>query len=274
MKKSQKFAAVSTMSLLVCVGPLGCATQTRSTAGDYDVTQLRRMIVQVRSDIDDLRRDQEQLRASVESLEQRRADPYVAVPTPHASAPSSPPAGGGAHWPPDPWSSAGSPSYSDPTVPSEEDIVAGVTSTGSGRALESISLDPSSPSIPGNLGETAFATATNAFLSSDYDTAIQEYRNFLHADPTSPYADDAQYWIAESYLRKGLYSNALKEFNQVVLRYGNGDRGAGALLKLAEVFSKTGDDVDARLSLQKLVNRYPGTPEAKEAYGLLQGMGG
>jgi len=46
------------------------------------------------------------------------------------------------------------------------------------------------------------------------------------------------------------------------------------LLKLAKIFSKIGDQVDARLSLQKLVNRYPGTPEATEATSLLQQMGG
>jgi TolA-binding protein len=45
-------------------------------------------------------------------------------------------------------------------------------------------------------------------------------------------------------------------------------------LKLADVFSRIGDQVDARLSLQKLVNRYPGSAEAAEAYRLLQEMGG
>jgi len=67
---------------------------------------------------------------------------------------------------------------------------------------------------------------------------------------------------------------AIKEFNQVVLRYGSGDRGPAALLQLAAIFSKIGDQVDARLSLQKLINRYPRSREAQHARVWLQQMGG
>ncbi len=130
------------------------------------------------------------------------------------------------------------------------------------------------PTVPTELRGSGYDDAVRSFVEEQYDDAIQYFRDFVHGNSTSPYADDAQYWIGESYLRKGVYQNAIKEFNQVVLRYGSGDRSAPALLKLAKIFSKIGDQVDARLSLQKLVNRYPGTPEAAEATSLLQQMGG
>jgi tol-pal system protein YbgF len=160
-----------------------------------------------------------------------------------------------------------------PGVAETDPMIAAVTGSGSGTAPGSIRTDEV-PTVPTELRGSGYDDAVRAFVEQQYEDSIQYFRNFIHGNSTSAYADDAQYWIGEAYLRKGMYSNAIKEFNQVVLRYGSGDRAAPALLKLAQVFSKIGDQVDARLSLQKLVNRYPGTPEASEAHRMLQQMGG
>ena len=130
------------------------------------------------------------------------------------------------------------------------------------------------PAVPSALEGTLYSDGVRAMGEEQYDEAIQYFRDFIHADTTSPVADDAQYWIAECYRRKGMETAAIKEFNQVVLRYASGDRGAAALLQLAALFSKIGDQVDARLSLQKLINRYPRSGEASQARRWLQQMGG
>jgi tol-pal system protein YbgF len=155
------------------------------------------------------------------------------------------------------------------------DIVASVRGSGIGTEPTAMAAPAMpSPSVPQNLVGTLYERGVNAFNEGNYDDAIQNFRDYVHQQPQSAYADDAQYLIGESNLRKGQYNNAIKEFNQVVLRYASGDRSAAALLKLAEVFSKMNDQVDARLSLQKLVNRYPGSAEAAQAYKMLQEMGG
>lgn len=161
-----------------------------------------------------------------------------------------------------------------PPSPDPAGIVANVRGSGSWIEPGSTGVEPLAPTVPSSLRGTGFDDGVRALSEEQYDDAIQYFRDFIHGSPTSGYADDAQYWIADSYLRKGLYSNAIKEFNQVVLRYGSSDRSAAALLKLAEVFSKIGDQVDARLSLQKLVKRYPGSSEASQAYRLLEQLGG
>jgi tol-pal system protein YbgF len=153
-------------------------------------------------------------------------------------------------------------------------IVAGVRGGGNWVEPGESGLDKDIPHVPVSLRGSGFDDGVRAFVDRNYDDAIQYFRDFIHRSPSSGHADDAQYWIGESYLRKGLYSNAIKEFNQVVLRYGSGDRSAASLLKLAQVFTKIGDDVDARLSLQRLVNRYPGSEEAQRANSLLVQMGG
>ena len=152
-------------------------------------------------------------------------------------------------------------------------IVAGVRGGGNWVEPGESGLEKDVPHVPVSLRGSGFDDGVRAFVDRNYDDAIQYFRDFIHRSPSSAYADDAQYWIGESYLRKGLYSNAIKEFNQVVLRYGSGDRSAASLLKLAKVFTKIGDGVDARLSLQRLVNRYPGSEEAARANSLLAQMG-
>jgi len=269
---------------------------------DADTAELRQMLMETRRDLDEIRRDQDRLRDQIEYLQYSQGSPppgargaseggwpadpwgqsgggannYGAAPAPNDYAAAAPPPGG---------SRPGAPLiYNDPTKPDRvpppaeaapggSRIVMGVREGGSWTEPGKIGVDAPNPTVPDALRGSAYEDGVRAFGETHYEDAIQYFRDFIHKNPQSEYADDAQYWVGECYLRKELYSNAIKEFNQVVLRYGSGDRSAAALLKLAEVFSKIGDQVDARLSLQKLVNRYPGSSEAAEAYRLLKEMG-
>lgn len=287
--------AIASLWLGTAVLSGGCtalAPQSSSPAN----SDLRQLVMETRRDLDELRRDQERLRGQVEYLQHAStsraaavtsppspvmpatpypssvaapvdaAAPTVATPQIDASmsgvSPGTPPTGAAA--PPLP---PGTP------TPMSDPIIAAVHGSGGGTMPGDVPLNES-PTVPTELRGSGYDDGVRSFVEEQYDDAIQYFRDFIHGNSTSPYADDAQYWIGESYLRKGVYQNAIKEFNQVVLRYGSGDRSAPALLKLAKIFSKIGDQVDARLSLQKLVNRYPGTPEAAEATSLLQQMGG
>jgi tol-pal system protein YbgF len=270
----------------------GCAAlQPSGPSGGED---LRRLVIETRREVDELRKDQERLRGVVEYLQYSANNPAHAAPvSPNivhsetgSAAPSMFPAaelgaGGtaGALAPPAvPAPEAGA-GVVPGTVPGMaptviDPMIASVTGAGVGASPEPIAVDSQVPTVPPELRGSGYDDGVRSFVEQQYEDSIQYFRNFIHADSTSAYADDAQYWIGESYLRRSMYSNAIKEFNQVVLRYGSGDKAAPALLKLAQVFSKIGDQVDARLSLQKLVNRYPGTSEATQAYGMLQQMGG
>jgi len=299
------------VAALVSITATGCAVQSQSKAKlEAENTELRSLLLETRRDLEDVRRDQDRLRDSVEYLQYSQggttpaggkqgnvggsewpADPWASSGDGYgatgsasdydsmASAGGADARGGSAQ------GSSQSPLiYNDPANPGrvpqptepaagESRIVMGVRDRGSWTEPGEIGVKTPAPSVPSKLRGTGYDDGVRAFTDGHYEDAIQYFRDFLHSNPQSAYADDAQYWIGECYLRKELYSNAIKEFNQVVLRHGSGDRSAGALLKLAEVFSKIGDQVDARLSLQKLVNRYPGSSEAAEAYRLLKEMG-
>ena len=287
----------------LCIGTIaigGCAVTPQNGGGSSD---LRTLLMETRRDVEDLKRDQDRLRGQVEQL-QYSASTRPPVPTPSpvplASAGSAYPSSVAAPGdvapvatPPAPTAplpaavaSAPQPTGSTPPAPGaapqaptgaptpmSDPIIAAVHGAGGGPTPGDVPVNEQ-PSVPTELRGSGYDDAVRSFVEEQYDDAIQYFRDFIHGNSTSSYADDAQYWIGESYLRKGVYQNAIKEFNQVVLRYGSGDRSAPALLKLAKIFSKIGDQVDARLSLQKLVNRYPGSAEATEATRLLQQMGG
>jgi tol-pal system protein YbgF len=117
-----------------------------------------------------------------------------------------------------------------------------------------------------------YRVAWLALSNQQYDKAIQQFRTFQRKNPTSEMADDAQYWIGESYFTRRDYNRAILEFNDV-LKYRKGDKVPAALLRQSEAFVEIGDKTDARLILQKLINDYPNSRQAKDARERLQSLG-
>jgi tol-pal system protein YbgF len=95
------------------------------------------------------------------------------------------------------------------------------------------------------------------------DQAVQQFREFIRANPKSDLADSAQYWIGEAYYSRADYNRSIMELNEVLLKYPQGDQVPGALLALATAFANSGDKIDARLILQKLVSDHPRSEEAE-----------
>jgi tol-pal system protein YbgF len=114
--------------------------------------------------------------------------------------------------------------------------------------------------------------AWQALNGQQYDKAIQQFRTFQRKNPASELADDAQFWIGESYFTRRDYNRAILEYNDV-LKYRKGDKVPAALLRQSQAFVEIGDKTDARLILQKLINDHPNSRQAKEAREKLQSLG-
>ncbi|HTO56258.1 MAG TPA: hypothetical protein VMJ74_00625, partial [Pseudomonadales bacterium] len=69
------------------------------------------------------------------------------------------------------------------------------------------------------------------------------------------------------------YNKAIIELNEVLLKYAKGDKVPAALLTLASAFADSGDKIDARLILQKLISDHPKTEEAERGRQKLQTLG-
>ncbi|MCZ6450585.1 MAG: tol-pal system protein YbgF [Deltaproteobacteria bacterium] len=107
---------------------------------------------------------------------------------------------------------------------------------------------------------------------NDYRGAIARFKKFLKSHSRSELADNAQYWIGESYYALKQFDQAILEFDTVRRKYPKGDKVPAALLKLGFSFAELGDKVDARLILQELIVRYPESREAVKAKEMVKAL--
>lgn len=101
------------------------------------------------------------------------------------------------------------------------------------------------------------------YRAGQCDQAITTFRNFIRSEPGSDLADNAQFWVGECYYARKDYNRAIIELNEVFTKYPKGDRVPSGLLALATSFADSGDAIDARLILQKLINDHAKTEEAE-----------
>ena len=92
----------------------------------------------------------------------------------------------------------------------------------------------------------------------------------LNKHPKSDYADNARYWIGESYYAEKDFASAILEFDKVVRDYPGGDKVAAALLKQGLAFLEIGEKEGGVATLQDVVKKYPKSEEAKKAKERLQ----
>jgi tol-pal system protein YbgF len=144
-----------------------------------------------------------------------------------------------------------------------------IRATGGTPALASLGTRGSvatevTPSQPGQ-GEAvrlAYEKAWKSLERRNYRDAIARLNEFLKMHPQSEFADNAQYWIGESYYALKEFDQAILEFDVVRRKYPSGNKVPAALLKQGFAFAELGDKVDARLILQELIARYPQSKEA------------
>ena len=66
------------------------------------------------------------------------------------------------------------------------------------------------------------------------------------------------------------YERAVLEFNEVVKKYPKGKKVPAALLKQGMAFYELGNKKEARLVLEKVMDKYPKTEEANTAKKVLK----
>lgn len=146
---------------------------------------------------------------------------------------------------------------------------------------EQPALPPSSPpsvsgqpvlqaaSIP---PQQIYQTAYQDYVSRNYELAILGFREFLARNATSPLADNAQYWIGESYYSLSKYNDALTEFNKVTVNYPNSAKKYAVLLKIGYSLIELKRTDEGARELQNLIKQYPQTEEAKLAEAKLKSI--
>src|SRR5689334_23479681 len=98
-----------------------------------------------------------------------------------------------------------------------------------------------------------------------YDDARKTFQQVFDADPTGDLADNALYWIGETYFAAGNYAEAMKFYRRVTAEFSEANKAPDALFKTALAFEKSGDLGMARNTLDEVIRRYPYSSSAASA---------
>lgn len=127
------------------------------------------------------------------------------------------------------------------------------------------SIAPQGPTIDNEASEGAYHDAFNLLKAGEYDESIAAFTDFLVQFPNSQYADNAQYWLGETYYVKREFEPAVVEYRKLIDTYPTSKKRSHAMLKIGYSYHELGQLDQARAVLEDLRNRYAGTTAARLA---------
>jgi len=135
---------------------------------------------------------------------------------------------------------------------------------------------------PSAITATSSRALRGADLAEQYRAAIVHFganrvaearaafQRVFDADPSSELADNALFWIGETYYSAGDYPNAISHYRRVSQQYGDQNKAPDAVYKLALAYAKSGDLALARQTFQEVIARYPYSTPAASAKAELE----
>ncbi len=120
--------------------------------------------------------------------------------------------------------------------------------------------------------QQAYQSAFNLLKAGRYDQAAKSFREFLADYPASKFADNAQYWLGESYYVTRSFDNAMREFEKLIKDHPESQKLTHALLKVGYIHDELGQKDKARDVLTQLTEKYPNSTAAGLAAKRLERM--
>ena len=130
---------------------------------------------------------------------------------------------------------------------------------------------PAAPTPADSAAADLYRKAFNSYREGRFGPAILDFEEFLRGYPDHEYADNAQYWIGESYYSQGEYEQAVVEFNRVLDRYPHEAKAPDALLKIGLAYEQLGQPDRARVFWERLASQHPHSDASREAQRRLNG---
>lgn len=99
--------------------------------------------------------------------------------------------------------------------------------------------------------------------------ARRTFQQVFDSDPTGDLADNALFWIGETYYAAGDYATAMRCYRRVTTEFADQNKAPDALFKIALSYAKTGDLALAKQTLDEVIQKYPySSPAASAKYEL------
>lgn len=133
-------------------------------------------------------------------------------------------------------------------------------------------LAPGELPVPGGSDRDNYQAAFELLKEERYDMAATAFSQYLVTFPESELADNAQYWLAESFYAANEFEKALGAFEVVMSEYPLSRKVPDALLKIGYCNYSLQRWDAARVTLTKVQEDYPETTAARLAGQYLKRM--
>jgi tol-pal system protein YbgF len=141
---------------------------------------------------------------------------------------------------------------------------------GGGAASWRNALDHELTATHNDAGAKLYRAGLTDMKAGRYSQAVAKFQDLQRRYPKSDLSEAAEYFSANGLYESGKYDQSILQFNDLTMRFPRGRFATAALLREAEAFIKINDRIDARLTLQKLLNDHPDSPEAPSAKSMMQ----
>ena len=263
--------------------------QNQGQGSGQSTVDLLNRIDDLQSEVQSLRGLVEQQAFEIEELKKRGRDQYVdldsrisrleGTPAPMTSAPPTEPAApiapGQVQNLPEAPTAPGQLSMdapiepvADPTLPT----TAPATPTPPPVASEPPATPAATTMIPQAGEQAAYDTAFDALREGRYAESARRFSAFLEQFPQGELADNATYWLGESYYVTQNYQIALDTFRSLLASYPQSAKTQDAMLKVGYCLYELKQWADAEAALNDVVTRYPGSTVARLAQGRLRAL--
>ncbi len=149
-----------------------------------------------------------------------------------------------------------------------EPVDAGLTTS----TLDSDSIDAPTVRVDPETEKRAYEIAFEALKQGRYAESARLFSSFLRQFPDGEYADNAQYWLGESYYVTQNHKIALDAFKVLISRFPQSSKLPDAKLKLGFTYYELKQWQDAESLLRDVIDNYPGTTVARLAQNRLNAM--
>ena len=130
-------------------------------------------------------------------------------------------------------------------------------------------LKPAAPQAESPLRSANIAddyrNALMLFGKSHWADARAAFQRVFDADPSGDLADNALFWVGETYFAAGDYTSAMRYYERVTKEYGEANKAPDAMLKMGLAFEKKGDLAMAHKAFDDCIRRYPYSTAAATA---------
>ena len=158
--------------------------------------------------------------------------------------------------------------------PSEETLEdTGKEKSGGEETSAEIEEQPIATPPPDLSPQQVFNMARSDYLKGNFQLAVEGFAIYREHFAESPLADNALYWIGESFFSQNKFEEAIQKFNDFILIYPNGDKIAAAYLKKGISLMKLNKKDEAISVFRLLISKFPLEEETKIAQQKIKELG-